>query len=121
MPQYTHGHAPAVLRSHTWRTVENSAAFLLPHLKPTDKLLDVGCGPGTITCDFATRLSQGSVVGTDLAEGVLKQARATAEERGVANVTFEVQDGTALKYADDTFDVAYSHQVRHSGRTCRPR
>jgi len=42
---YTHGHHPSVLRSHTWRTAENSCAYLLPWLQHGDSLLDVGCGP----------------------------------------------------------------------------
>ncbi len=50
---YTHGHHASVLASHTWRTVENSAAYLIPHLTPGRSLLDVGCGPGTITVDLA--------------------------------------------------------------------
>ena len=51
---YLHGHHASVLRSHTWRTVENSAPHLIPHLVPDLKILDVGCGPGTITVDPAT-------------------------------------------------------------------
>ena len=50
---YTHGHHESVLRSHTWRTAENSAGYLLPHLRPGMSLLDVGAGPGTITADLA--------------------------------------------------------------------
>jgi len=50
---YTHGHHDSVLRSHRWRTAENSAGYLLPHLAPGMSLLDVGCGPGTITSDLA--------------------------------------------------------------------
>ena len=49
MPTYTHGHAESVLRSHRSRTAENSAAYLLPYLRPDHRLLDVGAGPGTIT------------------------------------------------------------------------
>ena len=49
MDTYTHGHADPVLQSHRWRTVENSAGYLLPHLRPGLDVLDVGCGPGTIT------------------------------------------------------------------------
>ena len=56
---YTHGHHDSVLRSHRWRTAENSAGYLLGHLQPGMALLDVGCGPGTITCDLARRLSPG--------------------------------------------------------------
>ncbi len=60
---YTHGHAESVLRSHRWRTAENSAGYLLPHLRPGLRLLDVGCGPGTITIDLARRVAPGQVIG----------------------------------------------------------
>ncbi|MGJ3561711.1 hypothetical protein ACR6C2_39465 [Streptomyces sp. INA 01156] len=50
---YTHGHHESVLRSHTWRTAANSAAYLLGVLTPGMRILDVGCGPGTITADLA--------------------------------------------------------------------
>jgi ubiquinone/menaquinone biosynthesis C-methylase UbiE len=59
---YSHGHHDSVLRSHRWRTAENSAAYLLPRLNPADRLLDVGIGPGTITTDLARRLPHGWVV-----------------------------------------------------------
>ena len=51
--QYTHGHHDSVLRSHRWRTAENSAGYLLPYLTSGMSLLDIGCGPGTITVDLA--------------------------------------------------------------------
>ena len=51
--RYTHGHSESVLRSHRNRTAANSAAYLLPHLHPGQRLLDVGSGPGTITADLA--------------------------------------------------------------------
>ena len=41
---YTHGHHESVLRSHTWRTAETSAAYLLPHLRPGQTVLVVGAG-----------------------------------------------------------------------------
>jgi ubiquinone/menaquinone biosynthesis C-methylase UbiE len=50
---YTHGHHDSVLCSHAWRTAGNSAAYLLGELHPGQRLLDVGCGPGTITLDLA--------------------------------------------------------------------
>jgi hypothetical protein len=46
---YTHGHHESVLRSHRWRTAENSAGYLLPSLRQGMAVVDVGCGPGTIT------------------------------------------------------------------------
>src|SRR5215813_2293205 len=80
---YTHGHHESVLRSHTWRTAENSAAYLLGSLRPGLDLLDVGCGPGTITVDLARRVAPGRTLGIDRASEVLEQAKTYAEARGV--------------------------------------
>jgi ubiquinone/menaquinone biosynthesis C-methylase UbiE len=128
---YTHGHHDSVLRSHRWRTAENSAGHLLPELRPGQRLLDVGCGPGTITADLAERLTPGRVTALDAAPGVVATARATAEARGLDNVEFAVGDATALEFPDDSFDVVHAHQVlQHLGdpvqalremrRVCRP-
>ncbi|WP_345374263.1 class I SAM-dependent methyltransferase [Frondihabitans cladoniiphilus] len=109
--KYTHGHHESVLRSHSWRTVENSAAYLLPHLAPGLSLLDVGAGPGTITVDFAERLAPGQVVGIDQSAEIVEQAAALAETRGLTNVSFQAADLYELPFADDTFDVVHAHQV----------
>jgi ubiquinone/menaquinone biosynthesis C-methylase UbiE len=127
---YTHGHAEPVLQSHRWRTAENSAGYLLPSLRPGLDLLDVGCGPGTITVDIAARVAPGRVVGLDVSPDPLAEARAAAEHAGVA-VTFEVGDVYALGADDDSFDVVHAHQVlqhltdpvaalREMARVCRP-
>ncbi|MFD2092680.1 methyltransferase domain-containing protein [Blastococcus deserti] len=130
MDTYTHGHAEPVLQSHRWRTAENSAAYLLPSLRPGLDLLDVGCGPGTITVDLASRVTPGRVVGLDVSADPLAEARVSADRAGVA-VTFEVGDVYALSAADDSFDVVHAHQVlqhltdpvaalREMARVCRP-
>ncbi|MGW4273946.1 class I SAM-dependent methyltransferase [Streptomyces seoulensis] len=117
---YTHGHHESVLRSHTWRTAANSAAYLLGSLKPHMKVLDIGCGPGTITADLAELVPDGHVTGVDQAPGVLEQARATAAGRGLENVEFAVADVHALDYPDDTFCVVHAHQVlQHVGDPVR--
>jgi ubiquinone/menaquinone biosynthesis C-methylase UbiE len=103
-PQYTHGHQAPVLRSHRWRTAENSAAYLLPVLQPGDRLLDVGCGPGTITLDLATRVAPGEVLGIDPSADVIAQAA----ESATGNVRFEVGD---VFTHDGTYDVVHAHQV----------
>ena len=128
---YTHGHHESVLRSHTWRTAANSAAYLLDSVKPHMTILDIGCGPGTITADLAELVPQGHVTGVDHAPEILDQARATAAGRGLANLDFAVADVHALGYPDDSFCVVHAHQVlQHVGdpvqalremrRVCRP-
>ncbi|MFE9834281.1 class I SAM-dependent methyltransferase [Streptomyces sp. NPDC005551] len=117
---YTHGHHESVLRSHTWRTAANSAGYLLGSLKPHMKVLDIGCGPGTITADLAALVPEGRVTGVDSAPGVLDQARAMAAERGLRNVDFAVADVHALDHPDDTFCVVHAHQVlQHVGDPVR--
>src|SRR6059058_4300608 len=77
---YLHGHHESVLRSHRWRTAENSAAYLLPRLRSGQRLLDVGCGPGTITVDLASRVAPGAVLGIDPSEEVVARAQANAPD-----------------------------------------
>ncbi|WP_258344108.1 methyltransferase domain-containing protein [Saccharopolyspora gregorii] len=124
---YTHGHHESVLRSHRWRTAENSAAYLLADLTPGAAVLDVGCGPGTITHDFAERVAPGHVTGVDNAAEIVEQASAGAP----ANTAFQVADVYALPFADGSFDVVHAHQVlqhltdpvaalREMRRVCRP-
>lgn len=108
---YTHGHDDSVLRSHRWRTVANSAAYLEAHLRPGLRVLDVGCGPGTLTADLALRVAPGPVVGIEPAGTVLDEARAAAMAAGAGNVTIEQGDVYALPYADGAFDVVHAHQV----------
>jgi SAM-dependent methyltransferase len=109
--KYTHGHHESVLRSHRWRTAANSAAYLLPELKPGLDLLDVGCGPGNITIDLAARVSPGRTVGIDAAAEIIDAARASAKEEGAAGVEFEVADVYDLPFDDGAFDVVHAHQV----------
>lgn len=128
---YTHGHHESVLRSHRWRTAANSAAYLLDAVRPGLSLLDVGCGPGTITADLAAHVAPGRVTAVDAEPAILEQARAVAAERGLDNVRFAVADVHDLDYPDGSFDVVHAHQVlQHLGdpvgalremrRVCRP-
>lgn len=115
---YVHGHADAVLRSHRNRTAANSAAYLLPHLRPGLRLLDVGCGPGTISVDLASRVSPaGQVVAIDASADVVEQARSAAAQAAAENVEVLVADVYGLRgssdprFADGSFDVVHAHQV----------
>ena len=112
--RYTHGHHESVLKSHSWRTVENSAAYLIPRLAPGLSVLDLGCGPGTITVDLADRVAPGRVVGVDAAADVIAKAAALGESH--PNTEFLVGDAYALDFPDDTFDLVHAHQVlQHVG------
>ena len=112
MNRYTHGHHESVLRSHRWRTVENSAAYLAPLIRPGTQLLDVGCGPGTITRDFARLVGDdGHVTGIDAAPGITDTARTEAAALGLSNISFAVGDAYAIDAPDDSFDVVHAHQV----------
>jgi SAM-dependent methyltransferase len=108
---YLHGHHDSVLRSHRWRTAENSAGYLLARLAGTARVLDVGCGPGTITVDLAARVPRGRVVGIDRAGDVLATARQEADRRDQRNVRFAAGDVYRLAFESGAFDVVHAHQV----------
>lgn len=128
---YTHGHTESVLRSHRWRTAENSAGYLLPRLREDARILDVGCGPGTITLDLARLAKAGSVIGLDRSDAVIGEARAAGRQAGLTNLDFTVGDVYALEYETAAFDVVHAHQLlqhlsdpiaalREMGRVCKP-
>src|SRR6185369_12659825 len=106
----------AVLRSHSSRTARSSAAYLLGRLRPGLNLLDVGCGPGTITADLAELIAPGRVAAIDAADAAIDGARAVLAERGLSNVELSVGDVYALEFPDQSFDVVHAHQVlQHLG------
>ena len=129
---YTHGHHESVLRSHRWRTAENSAGYLLPLLTSGMRLLDVGCGPGTITMDLADLVGPaGRVTALERTEEALSLARDEARRRHTGNVEFAVGNVQGLDIADESYDVVHAHQVlqhvddpvralHEMRRVCRP-
>lgn len=113
---YTHGHHESVLRAHSQRTAANSAGYLLDSLGPSMHILDVGCGPGTITVDLAVLVPEGQVIGVENVPEVLESANTLAAERDLKNVRFQTGDIHALEFPDNTFDIAHAHQVlQHVG------
>ena len=110
--RYTHGHSAAVLNAHSRRGAADSAAYLLAHLRAGMDLLDVGCGPASITADLAERVAPGRVVALDAAAGALEAARATLSERGLSEqVEVTSGDVMVLPFEDASFDVVHAHQV----------
>jgi len=72
-----------------------------------DRVLDIGCGLGDSTLQLAELVGpEGHVHGVDVAERMIEGARADAEERGAANVSFETVDVQATEFPD-TYDYAF--------------
>ena len=125
---YTHGHHESVLRSHKWCTVDNSAAYLAPHLTTGISVLDLGCGPGTIrpTSAGGSRpdVSSHRCVG-HCDRGGTPRCRRWPERRVLGRRPLRTRHGRP------TFDVVHAHQVlqhlpdpvgalREMKRVCKP-
>lgn len=100
-----HGYGAASQHMAT-RRAEQFADFLLPHLNGSQKLLDVGCGPGTITIDLANRV--GEALGIDIAQSEVDRARVNSRDVEVTNTDFRQGDATELDLPSESFDVVYS-------------
>lgn len=115
--KYVQGYSDRTTSTQEKRTAELEAAFLLPHIEKSDPILDVGCGPGTITTGLARLASEGTTVGIDISPTVLAKAKALAADAqmlttGPGSVTFEEGDVLGrLAYPDETFDVVFASQV----------
>ncbi|KAL5396699.1 hypothetical protein PMIN06_001774 [Paraphaeosphaeria minitans] len=112
---YEQGWHPSVTANHATRTAENEAAILLPRLKPTSHILDLGCGPGTITTGLAQYVPQGSITGVDLTPEIIAQAEQLAEQQeGGAPKNVKFSTGNVLEglpFENETFDVVWMSQV----------
>jgi ubiquinone/menaquinone biosynthesis C-methylase UbiE len=108
---YTIGHMEGPLAYMRFRTVERSCAFFRQHIRSTSRILDCGCGPGSITVGLAHWAPDGETVGIDLGAEQLDGARALARDLGVKNVAFRQGDILDLPFGDDTFDVVFSQTV----------
>ncbi|WP_269928057.1 methyltransferase domain-containing protein [Kocuria massiliensis] len=132
LQDYSHGHHRSVLASHATRTARNSCGYFLDRIAPGDRILDIGCGPGTISTDLAGIVgATGSVLGIDVSGVAIEEARSHARASGVPNASFEVGDLFGLAEDAGGFDIVHAHQVlqhlsrpvealRAMVRLCRP-
>jgi SAM-dependent methyltransferase len=109
--EYQLGHSPSVVASHARRTAETAGAFFLPFLKPGMRLLDVGCGPGSITSGLARRVAPGETIGIDPLAEVIATARSLTGATAARNLSFEVGSIYEPRFAAGTFDAVFAHQV----------
>ena len=110
-PEYTMGYSPEFLQLLDRRNAQANAAHLMPSLKPGFRVLDFGCGPGTITVGLAQAVNPGEVHGIDMEESQIELARVAAAAGGHDNITFHVGNVYELPFEDDYFDVAHCHAV----------
>jgi SAM-dependent methyltransferase len=116
---YVGGYSSLLINSLAKRTASVEAGFFLPHLHPGMRLLDCGCGPGTITVNLAEVVAPGEVVGIDIEDKQFEIGRANARERGVSNVRFETGNIYDLPFPSDTFDAVFAHAVLYHLKTPR--
>ena len=110
-PDYTMGYSDEFRQLLNRRSANTHAAHLLPHLKPGMRVLDFGCGPGTISVGLAKAVEPGELHGIDMEESQVEMAGAAAAAGGHDNAIFHVGDVTDLPFEDDSFDVAHCHTV----------
>ena len=77
-------------------------------IRPTDRVLDIGCGTGALTRGAARQAAAGSALGVDIGRPMVEAARARAAADGVANVAFEQADAQVRPFAADSVDLVLS-------------
>jgi ubiquinone/menaquinone biosynthesis C-methylase UbiE len=108
---YTLGHDDVALQAHNARTAKVAADYLLPHIRPDDQILDIGCGPGSITVGLAERAPNGRTIGIDYSSTAVEAAKKTAEEPGAPkNIEFRKGNAFDLDWKGETFDIVHAHQ-----------
>lgn len=105
------GYPPSVVARYEERTASFFFATLLTRLRPGMRVLDCGCGPGSITLDLAEAVAPGEVIGIDLEASQVARAEVNASDRGIANARFQVGDAHKLPFPDASFDAVCAHSV----------
>jgi SAM-dependent methyltransferase len=108
---YTPGHTTNATDFMSKRSFVSHGAFFDQHLRPEMRVLDAGCGPGSITLGIARRVAPAEVIGVDFVESQIDRANKDADERGVQNVRFLATGCYSLPFENETFDCVFSHAL----------
>lgn len=106
---YTPGHSQNATDFMAQRTFESHGRFFSEHLDRSHHVLDVGCGPGTITVGLAQRVA--SVQAIDFGESQIEIAKQHADQERLLNVEFKTGSCYQLPYDEDSFDRVFCHAL----------
>ncbi|HTR41778.1 MAG TPA: methyltransferase domain-containing protein [Pseudomonadales bacterium] len=109
--EYTPGFSANAVDFMARRTVESHAQFLRPYLQAGLRLLDIGCGPGTISIGLAKAVAPGEVMAIDFGPGQVEAARHHAAASGIHNIRFQVGSIYSLPFPEAEFDIVFAHAV----------
>ncbi len=114
---YTPGYTAAASDFMALRSAASHASFILPYLRTATRLLDGGCGPGSISCDLAASTPApptsggGHITGIDREPSQIDLARQRAADRKLTNFTFQTASIYALPFPDASFDIVFAHAL----------
>jgi ubiquinone/menaquinone biosynthesis C-methylase UbiE len=108
---YTPGYSTLATRLMGARTLESHGRFVIPWLQEGQRVLDCGCGPGTITLGLSEQVFPGKVTGIDLHSGQIEQAQRLAFGLEQVNASFRTTNIYSLPFQDASFDLVFSHAL----------
>ncbi|PHM05587.1 hypothetical protein CK516_40165 [Nostoc sp. 'Peltigera malacea cyanobiont' DB3992] len=109
--KYTPGYSSNATNFMAKRSLDTHGAFFKPYLRPGMKLLDCGCGPGTIALGLAKAIAPGTLTGIDREASQIRIAAESAFTQGVSNANFLEGNIYALPFCDNSFDAIFSHAL----------
>ena len=110
-PDYSVGYEDAAMHRLGRFTAASDAAYLLPYMNKGMRVLDVGCGPGTISVGLAAAVDPGEFHGIDMEVSQVERAALAGRQAGLANARFQVADALDLPFPDGHFDVVHCHTL----------
>ncbi len=108
---YPFGYSPAAVGMMKSRTAEANAGFLIDHLSRGMSVLDIGCGPGSITLGIAKAVAPGEVTGIDIEPTQVALGRDQAKQLGLSNCKFETASVFDLPIPDEAIDAVFGHTI----------